>query len=60
MSERRKVQLTGGSTFIVSPSINWVRGAGLEAGDSVILAPQNKSSLLISSDTLNKNQKYES
>ncbi|WP_462273550.1 AbrB/MazE/SpoVT family DNA-binding domain-containing protein, partial [Methanohalophilus sp.] len=46
MSERRKVQLTGGSTFIVSLPINWVRGAGLEAGDSVILAPQNKSSLL--------------
>ena len=59
MSERRKVQLTGGSTFIVSLPINWVRGAGLEAGDSVILAPQNKSSLLISSDTLNKNQRYE-
>src|SRR5881398_286359 len=38
--EGRKLQLTGGSTFVVSLAKRWVTDAGLKAGDTVFLEPQ--------------------
>src|SRR5436305_12949701 len=38
--EGRKLQLTGGSTFVVSLPKRWVTDAGLKAGDTVFLEPQ--------------------
>lgn len=58
MTEKRKIQLTGGSTYIVSLPIKWVRKAGISAGDTVNLMPQSGNSLLISSDTFNEGKKY--
>ncbi len=45
--EKRKVQLTGGSTFIVSLPIRWAREVGLAAGDEIFLTPQPNRSLLL-------------
>jgi len=45
--EKRKVQLTGGATLIVSLPIRWVREVGLAPGDEVFLAPQPDRSLLL-------------
>jgi len=49
MPERilRRVQVTGGSTFIVSLPKGWVRNIGLRAGDYVITQPQPDGSLRI-------------
>src|SRR5437016_3504382 len=38
--EGRKLQLTGGSTYVVSLPKRWVTDAGLKAGDTVFLEPQ--------------------
>src|SRR5881398_2582044 len=38
--EGRKLQLTGGSTFVDSLPKRWVTDAGLKAGDTVFLEPQ--------------------
>lgn len=43
----RKVQLTGGSTYVVSLPKNWAKKVGLKPGDYVSLIPQPDSSLLI-------------
>jgi len=43
----RKLQLTGGSTLIVSLPKDWVEGAGVKAGSYVTLIPQPDGSLLI-------------
>ncbi|MCD6144874.1 MAG: phosphate uptake regulator PhoU [Methanosarcinales archaeon] len=45
--EKRKVQLTGGATLIVSLPIRWVRDVGLAPGDEVFLTPQPDRSLLL-------------
>jgi len=49
MPERilRRIQVTGGSTFIVSLPKGWVRNVGLRAGDYVITQPQPDGSLKI-------------
>ncbi|SDF94216.1 Phosphate uptake regulator [Methanolobus vulcani] len=47
------MQLTGGSTYIVSLPIEWVREGGLTAGDTVLLTVRPDRSLLISSDQSN-------
>lgn len=52
--EVRKLQVTGGSTYIVSLPKWWVKEQGLEAGDGVSIVMQDPSSLLISSQTLKK------
>ena len=36
--EKRKVQITGGATLIVSLPIKWAREIGLSAGDEIFLA----------------------
>ena len=39
--EGRKLQLTGGSTYVVSLPKRWVTDAGLKAGDTVFLEPRS-------------------
>ena len=45
--EGRRIQRTGGSTFIVSLPKPWVRDRGLDAGDLVLFAPRPDGSLTI-------------
>ncbi|WP_209678860.1 phosphate signaling complex PhoU family protein [Methanohalophilus levihalophilus] len=58
MAEKRKIQLTGGSTYIVSLPIKWVRNTGMSVGDTVNLIPQSDNSLLISSDLLSEEKQF--
>ena len=44
----RKLQFTGGSSFIVSLPKDWVEKAGLKAGSSVHIAAENDGSLRLS------------
>jgi len=46
-SETRRIQLTGGSTLIVSLPKEWARQLNLQPGDEVILLPQRDMSLLL-------------
>ncbi len=48
MIETRKVQLTGGSTFIVSLPKPWVTEKELKPGDTVVLSIQADGSILVS------------
>lgn len=48
--DKRKVQFTGNSTYIVSLPIKWVRDIGLEAGGTLTLSPMPNKTLLVSSD----------
>ncbi|MFW6176433.1 MAG: AbrB/MazE/SpoVT family DNA-binding domain-containing protein, partial [Thermoplasmatota archaeon] len=48
MPETRKVQITGGSTYIVSLPKSWVVEKEIDAGDSLILAPQEDGSIVVS------------
>ncbi|MEZ5335170.1 MAG: phosphate uptake regulator PhoU [Methanolobus sp.] len=50
ISDKRKIQLTGGSTYIVSLPIDWVREGELQAGDTVLLTVKPDRSLLITPD----------
>jgi len=43
----RKVQVTGGNSFVVSLPKNWVKDVGLKAKDAVAIITQPDSSLLI-------------
>jgi len=43
----RKVQLTGGSTYVVSVPKDWARNLGIKPGDYVQVIPQTDMSLLI-------------
>jgi len=45
--ERRKVQLVGGSTYIVSLPKKWARELGLSSGDPVGIVPQADGSLIL-------------
>lgn len=44
--ERRKVQLTGGSTYTVSLPKDWARGHEISAGDEVVFHPDDGSLLV--------------
>ncbi len=57
--EKRKVQLTGGATLIVSLPIKWAREIGLSAGDEIFLAPQPDRSLLLTTQPKTDEQIYE-
>ncbi|MFX1518307.1 MAG: PhoU domain-containing protein [Promethearchaeota archaeon] len=46
--ERRKVQLTGTSTFIVSLPKSWATSIGLKAGDEVSILDKHDGTLLLS------------
>ena len=48
--ERRRVQLTGGSTLIVSLPIKWARAAGIKPGDELKLIQKDANSLIIAVD----------
>ncbi len=45
--ERRKIQLTGGSTFTISLPIKWAREAGIKQGDELSLVQRSDKTLLI-------------
>ncbi|HSQ86190.1 MAG TPA: phosphate uptake regulator PhoU, partial [Desulfobacterales bacterium] len=45
--ETRKIQITGGSTYIISLPKKWVKKAGVKNGDYIILKPQSDGTLLI-------------
>ena len=45
--ETRKVQLTGGATYIISLPKTWAERAGLKPGSEVQLVPQDRYSLLM-------------
>ncbi len=47
MPESRKVQITGGSTYIVSLPKDWVKQKDIDAGDSLILSPQKDGSIVV-------------
>ena len=46
-AELRKIQITGGATYVVSLPKKWVKAAGLKPKDQVALIPQADMSLLI-------------
>ncbi|MFX1565175.1 MAG: PhoU domain-containing protein [Promethearchaeota archaeon] len=46
-TETRKVQLTGGATYIISLPKQWAEKAGLKPGSELQLVPQDRHSLLI-------------
>ncbi len=48
--ESRKVQLTGGSTLVVSLPREWARSVGIKPQDEVYLIPQSDMSLLLTAD----------
>ena len=48
--ERRKIQLTGGSTYIISLPRNWVRRTGVEKGSTLRIVQRDDLSLLIFPD----------
>jgi len=54
--EGRKLQLTGGSTYIVSLPKRWVVEAGLKAGDMVFLDTQSDGSVSVRPRQLEKAQ----
>lgn len=47
LMETRKIQITGGSTYIISLPKKWVKKAGVKNGDYIILKPQSDGTLLI-------------
>lgn len=46
-TETRKVQLTGGATYIISLPKHWAEKAGLKPGSELQLVPQDRHSLLL-------------
>ena len=46
-AELRKVQITGGATYVISLPKKWVKAAGLKPKDQVALIPQADMSLLL-------------
>ncbi len=48
MPETRKVQITGGSTLIVSLPKDWVKQKQIEPGDSLVLTPRKDGSIVVS------------
>ena len=45
--EKRKIQLTGGSTYTISLPIKWAREAGIKQGDELSLMQRNDQSLVL-------------
>ena len=54
--EKRKIQLTGGSTFTISLPIKWAREAGIKQGDELSLIQRDDKSLLITPVKAKKEQ----
>jgi len=49
---RRKIQLSGRLTYVISLPKKWVERAGLKKGDEVIIYPQDDNALLLSTAIL--------
>ncbi len=58
-SEIRKIQITGGSTYIISLPKSWAKDVGLRAGSRVALSYQPDMSLLISPKEVLKDEQGE-
>lgn len=54
--EKRKIQLTGGSTFTISLPIKWAREVGVKQGDELSLVPRADNSLVITALKTKKEQ----
>jgi len=54
--EKRKIQLTGGSTFTISLPIKWAREAGISQGDELSLIQRSDNSLLITPEKKREEQ----
>lgn len=48
MPETRKVQITGGSTYIVSLPKEWVKQKNIESGDPLVLSVRKDGSIVVS------------
>lgn len=46
--EKRRIQLTGGSTYTISLPIKWARDAGIKQGDELTVLQRSDNSLLLS------------
>jgi phosphate uptake regulator len=57
LMETRKIQITGGSTYIVSLPKKWVKKAGIKNGDYIVLNPQADGTLLINPKLKNGSDK---
>jgi phosphate uptake regulator len=53
--EKRKVQVTGGSTYIVSLPVKWIREQGIKQGDELFFTRKQNKSLLITAKHKSKN-----
>ncbi len=53
--EKRRIQMTGGSTLIVSLPIAWARDMGISQGDKVKLTQRKDKSILISPESKERN-----
>ena len=54
--EKRKIQLTGGSTLTISLPIKWAREAGIKPGDELSLIQRSDNSLIITPKNEEKKQ----
>jgi phosphate uptake regulator len=54
--EKRKIQLTGGSTLTISLPIKWAREAGIKQGDELSLMQRSDNSLVITQEKKEKEQ----
>ncbi len=57
MRETRRIQKTGGSTYVVSLPKKWITDAGLGKGDQVVLSYSGDGSLSVSPDVQTETEK---
>ena len=59
IEETRKIQITGGSTYIISLPKKWVAQNGLKKGNSLIIREEEKGSLTVLLPEFGKTEKIE-
>ncbi|MDP6154898.1 MAG: phosphate uptake regulator PhoU [Candidatus Thermoplasmatota archaeon] len=57
--ETRKVQITGGNTYIVSLPKKWVHERGIKSGDPLKIIPQRDGTLVVEPDRNKKKEVHE-
>ncbi len=57
--ETRKVQITGGNTYIVSLPKKWVHKMGISGGDSLRILPQRDGSLVVEKNIVDRKVVHE-
>ena len=57
--ETRKVQITGGNTYIVSLPKKWVHERGINSGDPLKIIPQRDGTLVVEPDRTEKKEVHE-